>query len=308
MLVKSRIAGAQPLRMPVAVAFDPERVANLVAAVGTPDFGTNLLEVIDPDVEAAHCVAFQFEGEGSFPRCVFSSSRVPGFNSFGDKLAEEYSTEFFKFDPVFQELNKTSSSVPSVNFFDIRRLVSSRNTNQSAYVEKFYRLTEKSDQADFNVRMGDRMLWVSLYKYPGSKEFSNAMRERLKTLSPFVLSSAARQADLQPHRGDNETVSAVARESVPGDDAQEMPVLWDESRARLLAKIRFALLRDAVGLSYREADVCAQIVLGFTALGISLNLDISINTVATHRKRAYAKLGISSQTELFSVCLRNHLI
>ncbi|WP_407671862.1 helix-turn-helix transcriptional regulator [Paraburkholderia acidiphila] len=39
-------------------------------------------------------------------------------------------------------------------------------------------------------------------------------------------------------------------------------------------------------------------------MGISLILGISLNTVATHRKRAYAKLCLSSRTELFNVCLK----
>ena len=55
-------------------------------------------------------------------------------------------------------------------------------------------------------------------------------------------------------------------------------------------------------LSPREAEICAMILVGYTTLGISLNLEISINTVATHRKRAYKKLGIATQNELFCKC------
>lgn len=71
------------------------------------------------------------------------------------------------------------------------------------------------------------------------------------------------------------------------------------SREALLARICAALMRDEASITPREAEVCASIVLGYTVLGISMNLGISINTVATHRKRAYAKLRISSQNELF---------
>ena len=35
------------------------------------------------------------------------------------------------------------------------------------------------------------------------------------------------------------------------------------------------------------------------------NLDISITTMKTHRKRAYRKLNISSQSELLSIFLRS---
>ena len=53
---------------------------------------------------------------------------------------------------------------------------------------------------------------------------------------------------------------------------------------------------------YSEAEICAMIVIGHTTQGISLDLGISKNTVITHRRRAYDKLGISSQNELFGKC------
>jgi DNA-binding CsgD family transcriptional regulator len=72
------------------------------------------------------------------------------------------------------------------------------------------------------------------------------------------------------------------------------------NRDALLARIRQALSSDRTGLSPRESEICAHIALGYAANGIALKLGISVHTVATHRKRAYAKLGISSQNELFA--------
>jgi DNA-binding CsgD family transcriptional regulator len=63
------------------------------------------------------------------------------------------------------------------------------------------------------------------------------------------------------------------------------------------------MMQDNQLLTRREAEVCTGIVLGYTILGLSMNLGISVNTVATHRKRAYAKLRISSQNELFTPLL-----
>lgn len=48
----------------------------------------------------------------------------------------------------------------------------------------------------------------------------------------------------------------------------------------------------------REIEVCDGILRGISSEGIALKLDVSINTVRTYRKRAYARLGISSQNEL----------
>jgi DNA-binding CsgD family transcriptional regulator len=68
-----------------------------------------------------------------------------------------------------------------------------------------------------------------------------------------------------------------------------------------VAEVRRRLLRAARHLTPREAEVVAMITLGHSAEAISDALGISVNTVCTHRKRSYAKLGIDSQSGLFSL-------
>ena len=53
-------------------------------------------------------------------------------------------------------------------------------------------------------------------------------------------------------------------------------------------------------LSPRESDVIHLILLGHTSAAIADHLGIAEGTVKVHRRHAYAKLGISSQVELFS--------
>lgn len=54
-------------------------------------------------------------------------------------------------------------------------------------------------------------------------------------------------------------------------------------------------------LSPRERDVIELVLQGFTSAAISDLLQVSLETVKTHRKRAYRKLEISSQAELFAI-------
>ena len=56
-------------------------------------------------------------------------------------------------------------------------------------------------------------------------------------------------------------------------------------------------------LTKRESEVCERILVGFTSTGISLDLDIAESSVNTYRRRAYGKLGIATQNELFSLCI-----
>jgi DNA-binding NarL/FixJ family response regulator len=53
-------------------------------------------------------------------------------------------------------------------------------------------------------------------------------------------------------------------------------------------------------LSPREQMVVQLVLRGHSAASIAHNLNIAEGTVKNHRKSVYAKLGISSQRELFS--------
>ncbi|MBB6520222.1 helix-turn-helix transcriptional regulator [Pseudoteredinibacter isoporae] len=56
-------------------------------------------------------------------------------------------------------------------------------------------------------------------------------------------------------------------------------------------------------LTQREKQVCARLLLGMSTEGIALDLDIKKQSVMTYRRRAYSRLEISSQNELFGLCL-----
>ena len=57
-------------------------------------------------------------------------------------------------------------------------------------------------------------------------------------------------------------------------------------------------IRLAYRLSDRETEVMELIVRGDTVNRVSTKLAISENTVRTHAKRIYAKLGIHSKQEM----------
>lgn len=67
--------------------------------------------------------------------------------------------------------------------------------------------------------------------------------------------------------------------------------------------LRDILMTIAPALSPRETEVCARALQGMTGEGTALDLNISDATVATLRRRAYAKLHISNLNELFALCL-----
>ena len=58
-------------------------------------------------------------------------------------------------------------------------------------------------------------------------------------------------------------------------------------------------------LTDREREVTQLILRGHSSESIGFNLGISLGTVKTHRRNAYAKLEISSQSELLSLFLKS---
>jgi DNA-binding CsgD family transcriptional regulator len=59
----------------------------------------------------------------------------------------------------------------------------------------------------------------------------------------------------------------------------------------------------AANLTEREGEIAGLLLKGHSAKSIARSLRISPGTVRNHMKRIYAKLGVSSQTELFAAFL-----
>jgi len=58
-------------------------------------------------------------------------------------------------------------------------------------------------------------------------------------------------------------------------------------------------------LTARELEISHLILSGFSAKSISAKLAISAETVKVHKKHLYAKLGVESQSALFSMFLHS---
>lgn len=84
------------------------------------------------------------------------------------------------------------------------------------------------------------------------------------------------------------------------DEAPVLGALVDRHRA--LRRIDpFADARETMivrGLSPREIDVCLMILDDVPELYIADQLDLSLHTVVTYRRRAYLKLGVASRAAL----------
>jgi len=92
-------------------------------------------------------------------------------------------------------------------------------------------------------------------------------------------------------------VSALARAEWQGLDRGTEPV---EDTPTLLIQ---AARQQGIALSPRQATVALMILRGHSTPSIALSLGVSPQTVKVFRKQLYARCGISSQGELFSLML-----
>ena len=78
----------------------------------------------------------------------------------------------------------------------------------------------------------------------------------------------------------------------------------DVAEAPMTIESLFAAGEQFKTLTPREKEVCQRILSGYGSAAISAELGISLHSTFTYRKRAYEKLGICSQNELFAIALR----
>ena len=87
--------------------------------------------------------------------------------------------------------------------------------------------------------------------------------------------------------------------------ATRLPRPWEHlvgvtlQRASYDVSVRLADLEQAFGLTRTEARVARHLFCGHTAEETADDLKVSLDTVRTHIKRAYAKLGVSSREHFF---------
>jgi DNA-binding CsgD family transcriptional regulator len=84
--------------------------------------------------------------------------------------------------------------------------------------------------------------------------------------------------------------------------AKHAALHWDRPRGvkifESVETIETTIKAAGWGLSVRELQVSARILFGISALGISIDLGLGEDTIATYRKRLYARLSIGSRHEL----------
>jgi DNA-binding CsgD family transcriptional regulator len=185
-------------------------------------------------------------------------------------LARMYAARFCRWDSVANDM-QGSPAMDQVVVYN-RRASDVRNTS---YRHECY------DKPGINERLtvcsAERGTWraLHLYRNQRSPAFSDADMEEALRAAACILTALP-----------GEPAAAVDR---PAGSKSRLP--WFLERLRRLP----------TRLTEREREVCARALIGMTVEGTALELGVAPTSVATYRKRAYQKLNITSQNEMFAL-------
>lgn len=196
--------------------------------------------------------------------CLLDAGNIP----IGGDLGAAYAGQFHESDPNRDALFEGEGRAPIMLPAFAPRMYGAR------YRKIFFNDSGIVDKCATAIWVDDTCFYVNFYRIAVQGRFSDAQRVRLKAIAPAIGASVARHF-------------------------QRSTTAPDPDLAAL-----FATRAPLADLTPREQEVCRRILLGFSSEAISRGLGISLHSTLTYRKRAYERLGISSQNELFAIVLR----
>ncbi|WP_157223782.1 helix-turn-helix transcriptional regulator [Caulobacter sp. AP07] len=254
-----------------------DRLGDLTASIGSENFAMTYYDVFRDLLNIEECTVFSFQRSNK-PKPLIAEGRNERPYSTR-QLAQDYVSGGYLEDP-----NVISRHVSSNGAY----VIQSEEIKNELFRRHYYEFPAIAQEMVMKGDAGGTLYYASFYRKADARQFDLQEMQTINALSGFITKALHRHSELfSPCNGDGFSLATHGATSA-------------EVRDRTLEHLSNVLFNGPHRLSKREAEICAGIVLGYSTLAISLNCAISPNTVATHRKRAYAKMGISSQNELFT--------
>lgn len=266
---------APPAGAPPGPHVDPEATADLVATIGDEHFFDRMRSFVSCHVPIDNCVVVVFTLMG--PPLVLHqwSPQEPNY------FRTLYAKSAYQLDPFYlASLDHRRDGIHLLSE------VSPDHFTQSGVYESYYRKVRMIDEIGL-LTPYDRHLTIhlSMGRREGSQPYSTADLAGIRHLGPIL------RVALLRHCGPLIERALHAQSSSSGSTGTFARMLMDR-------------WEDPHGITMREAEVAALVLRGHSNSSIGLVLDISPETVKVHRKNLYAKLKISSPSELFLLFMK----
>jgi DNA-binding CsgD family transcriptional regulator len=243
----------------------------MIPHLGSPAFQRHALAAINLGLRSGSWSVYRIHRDAP-PDCYLSQSHERPDTT--PACFHAYRTRLYRRDRTFAALaedgDHASVKVLHLTAADVRD-----PEHRHAIYER-HQLRERLSVA--TVFPDDTILSVNLYRHADQPSFGERDFALFSHLAPGLFAMVARQIALCGPR--------------PAQD-NRMP----------LQHCRTLLLSLAPAMPQRELDVCVRLLSGMSHDGIACDLGISPTTVKTYRNRAYARLNIHHNNELFAMVL-----
>jgi len=250
----------------------PDQIAamsRVIESLGTGGFSAQLLQLLDALLPIDHLAVIHMEAHD---RVRFIGSASQNSVIIPESTQLIYLTSYSCFDPNREQLEAwETSNGPCVKRLHVNEIA------QIPYRELWYQHIGVIDRLSVLTHADQGLYCLNLYRT--QTPFDDTHIEQLQSLqtllSALILKHSRYSGSLPPFL----------------------------TREQQLLELIERMQSVEPKLTDRELQVCGRILIGMTSKGIALDLDVKTETVLTYRKRAYAKLEISSQNDLFLLCL-----
>lgn len=257
-------------------SFDLARVTGLVAAIGGDNanaLAAEVLNLLGPATSVSQCTVFAYEF-GNRPRTVSVADHRGG--RFLRDVADTYTRLFYALDGNQRIVTGNNDATDKPSSL-VLHWQSSEDIAHDGYRQTCYATPNVSDRLSLLMQpTADIWLCVNLYRERDAGNFQPGEVELVESLAPLIGEATRHHYALR------------------GQSQLGIPQL-------MLARLR----RLCPELSKRELDALRGVLEGHSAAEIADSMGVKPSSVVTYQKRAYQRLGISGQRQLFALCLAN---
>jgi DNA-binding CsgD family transcriptional regulator len=240
---------------------------NVILSIGTPDFDRVLFSSFERELRTRQVVLHRF-GSAADPETLIAQDNRP--DGCVHSLVHDYVNGYHRYDPF-----RSSYRACEVRQVEVRD-IAVKEIADTKYAHRLFVEPGIAGKLCVILRRSTDAICLSLYRDRKHRSFAG---EDIARIHGMKLDLAAA---LERH------LSLIAKGPSPS---------FDDVESILRAHPK------GMSLSAREVSVCSRLLMGYSNEAIALDLDLSFHSVRTYRRRAYLKLGITSQNELFSLVL-----
>lgn len=243
----------------------PSELPDVIDALGTPRFATQLLSFLHHKCRADHCAVFRL---GTDELMELASASWDGSDTAHKQTALYVNGQYWRRDPA---MTRAQNLVETEHAGIIR--VEVKQLPDHGLRELVYRRKHVRERLLICGRRAEGGYCLSIVRTDEQETFSESELADLSALADTLIALIAKHA------------------SIAGNAAPLLPLAS-------VALIESCIASSPEPLPRREAEVCARFLYGMSSAGISIDLGIGAETVTTYRKRAYQRLGLSTRREL----------